>query len=169
VLGTTNTPGEFRQAALDTPLPVQIGDTVQVVGNQVIVSRAGSVVAVRSITGTFEPAPLGAERNELIDRVVFFWRPPVTGVVVTLVDVVKNTATGSITMKYSNGNQVEYTGGEQIKTTTDYLDTDPEVAQDILARKTILNSPDETNLTTCIGGKCSMDFTANAPVTLTLE
>lgn len=169
MIGSTNIPGEFRQAALNEPLAVQIGDTVQVVGNQVIVSREGQVVSVRVITGEVEAAPLGAERNEVIDKVLFFWRPRVSGQITTLVQVTKNTSTGALLFGFANGNQLEFNDYEQAMATTDYIDSTPQLAQDILIRKTLVNSPDQTNLETCIGAQCAIDMAANVPVVLTIE
>ena len=142
---------------------------MQVVGNQVIVTRAGHVVAVRLITGEVEAAPVVAQQSEVLTRVLFFWRPPVAGVVATLTDVLKNTSTGVLRFRFSNGNEREFTGGAQALSLTDYLDTSPGLAEDILIRKTLVNSPDETNVTTMVGGKCSIDMNANAPVTVTVD
>jgi len=169
LIGSTNIPGEFRQAALNEPLPVQIGDTVQVVGNQVIATRNGQVVAVRLMTGQIEPAPLGAERNEVIDRVVFFWRPRMPGQITTLTKVTKNTTTGALRFDFANGSQIEADGYEQAMSATDYIDSTPQLAQDILIRKTLINSPDQTNLETCIGAQCAIDMAANVPIVLTIE
>jgi hypothetical protein len=166
LLGSTNIAGEFRQAALNEPFAVQIGDTVQVVGNQVIVSRNGSVVSVRLITGEIEAAPLGAERNEVIDRVLFFWRPPVAGTVVTLTDVTKNTSTGSVTFKFSNGDQREFAGLEQAVSETNYIHTQPTLAEDILIAKSAALSPDGTDLHQLVGVKCAVDVNALQPVTV---
>lgn len=166
MIGTTNIAGEFRQAALNEPMAVSVGDTVHVVGNQVIVSRNGSVIAVRLITGALEAAPLGAERDEVIDRVVFFWRPPVAGTIVTLTDVVKNTSTGSITFKFSSGSQREFESLEQAISETDYIHTEPTLAEDILISKTIALSPDGTDLHQLVGVKCAIDINANQPVTV---
>lgn len=139
------------------------------VGNQVIVSRAGNVVAVRLIVGETETVPPAASQEEILTRVLYFWRPPVAGVVATLTDVLKNTSTGVLRFRFSNGNEREFTGGAQAILSTDYLDTSPGLAEDILIRKTLVNSPDETNLTTMVGGKCSIDMNANAPVTVTVD
>ena len=169
MIGSTNIPGEFRQASLNEPLAVQVGDTVQVVGNQVIVSRAGNVVATRLMTGEVETVPLGAERNEILDRVMFFWRPRVSGQITTLTQVTKNTSTGALLFGFANGNQLEFNNYEQAMSSTDYIDSAPQLAQDILIRKTLVNSPDQTNLETCLGAQCAIDMAANVPVVLTIE
>lgn len=166
VIGTTNIPGEFRQAALNEPLAVLVGDTVHVVGNQVIVSRNGYVVSVRLITGEIEAAPLGAERNEVIDRVLFFWRPPVSGTVVTLTDVTKNTSTGSVTFRFSNGDLREFATLEQAVSETNYIHTQPTLAEDILIAKSAALSPDGTDLHQLVGVKCAVDVNAIQPVTV---
>jgi hypothetical protein len=166
VLGTTDIPGEFRQAALDAPVSIQAGDTVQVVGNQVIVTRNNAVVAVRAITGEIEAAPVAAEHSELLNRILFFWRPPVAGTVVTLTDVTKNTSTGSVTFKFSNGDQREFTGLEQAVTETNYIHTQPTLAEDILIAKSAALSPDGTDLHQLVGVKCAVDVNALQPVTV---
>ena len=169
MLGTTDIPGEFRQASLNEPLAIQIGDTVQVVGSQVIITRAGNVVAVRLITGSIEAAPLGAERNEVIDRVQFFWRPRMSGQIATLGNVYKNTSTGALRFDFGSGTQLEFADYEAAMQATDYIDSTPQLAQDMLIRKTLVNSPDQTNLETCIGAQCSVDAKANVPLVLTIE
>lgn len=161
--------GEFRAVALDLPVMVQPGDECRVVGQQLLILRNGNVIATRNLTGPDTAAPLAVTEAKLIDSAIFFRRTPVPGVVSTLTAVVKNLSTGSITFKFSNGNEQEFPSGASAIALTDYLDTTNEVAEHILIRKTMLNSPDETNLTTVVGGKCSIDFNANAPVTLTIE
>lgn len=169
MIGTTNIAGEFRQAALNEPLAVAVGDTVQVVGNQVIVSRNGSVIAVRLITGQIEAAPLGAERDEVIDRVMFFWRPPVAGIIVTLTSVIKNQATGVVRFRFSDGSEREYANDAAAKAEVEYLDTEATTAQDALIHKTFRNSPDGTNLENMVGASFSVDFFADRPFVLTQE
>jgi hypothetical protein len=169
IIGSTSIPGEFRQAALNEPLVVQVGDTVQVIGNQVIVTRGSNVVATRFMTGEVETVPLGAEQNEVLDRVMFFWRPKMPGVVATQLPPRKNTTTGAITFPYSDGNELEFSSGQQALDATAYLDTDNTVAKHFLIRKTLLNSPDETNLTTMVGATCTIDCNATQPVSVTTE
>jgi hypothetical protein len=166
MIGTTNIPGEFRQAALSEPVLIQPGDTVRVVGNQVIVTRNNAVVAVRLITGEIEAAPVAAESSELLNRVLFFWRPPVAGTVVTLIDVTKNTSNGSVTFKFSNGNNREFAGLEQAVSETNYIHTEPTLAEDILIAKSAALSPDGTNLHQLVGVKCAVDVNALQPVTV---
>jgi hypothetical protein len=161
--------GEFRAMSLDSPVVVMPGDTCRVVGNQLLVIRGGNVIATRNLTGPETSAPLTITEQKTIESAIFFRRDPVAGVVATLTNVIKNTTTGSIRFQFSNGNEQEYPDGAAAISGTDYLDTTSKTAEDVLIRKTMLNSPDETNLTTVVGGKCSIDFNANAPVTLTIE
>lgn len=161
--------GEFRQVSLNESIVVLPGDTASISGNQMIVTRNGQVVAVRILTGEAVIVPLGADYQEVIDRVMYFWRAPVAGIVATLTNVVKNLTTGAIRFDFSNGSQREFANGAAAIAETDYLDTSPTIAEDVLIRKTLVNSPDETNLHTVVGGKCSIDMNANNPVTLTID
>jgi len=160
--------GEFRQVEI---LPVQVlpGDLVQQVGNQILVIRGGNVIATRDLTGPSVSVPMSVTEKQTISKAIFFRSAPVPGTVATLTNVVKNTTSGSIRFIFSNGNDREFSSGAQVMTETDYIDTSSKMAEDVLIRKTLINSPDETNLTTCVGGKCSIDMNATQPFTLTVE
>lgn len=160
--------GEFRAVSLDSPVVVMPGDSCQVVGNQLLIIRNGNVIATRNLTGPDVAASLEVTEQRLIESAIFFRRKPVAGVVATLTGVHK-APSGIISFRFSNGNEIQFASGADAITQTDYLDTTTEVAEHVLIRKTMLNSPDETNLTTVVGGKCSIDFNANAPVTLTVD
>lgn len=157
--------GEFRKASLNSPVVVLVGDIATVIGNQLVITRDGAVVATRFIESQESPVPLGAEQVETINHILYFWRPPVQGIIVTLADVTKNTANGEISFTFQNTTR-SFSNVAQIRDATDYIDTQDKLAQDILIRKTIINSPDETNLTTMVGKKCAIDIQANVPFTV---
>lgn len=161
--------GEFRQQSLDSPFVAEIGDQALVTGGTITFLRNGVVVGVRHLTGIETAVPLGNEQQQVIDKIIFFKGVPIVGQVATLIDVVKNTTTGSLRFVFSNGDEREFVDAAEAMSTTDAIDTTPELAQNMLIRKTLFNSPDQTNLRTCVGGKCSIDMNANNPVTLTIE
>ena len=160
-----NQSGEFRQVAIQ-PLVVQSGDSVQHVGNQLIVTRNGHVIATRDLTGESVSVASTVDVAQLIDKAIFFKGNPVAGTVVTLTDVTKNTATGSVTFKFSNGDQREFSGLEQAVTETNYIHTQPTLAEDILIAKSAALSPDGTDLHQLVGVKCAVDVNALQPVTV---
>jgi hypothetical protein len=139
-----------------------------VIGSQLVITRNGSVIATRKIVGPHVAAPLGADHNESINHVLYFWRPPVAGKMATMTNV-RKSATGAITFDYSDGIQLEFTSGANVIEVTDYIDTDPTLAQHILARKALLNSPDETNIETMVGATCAIDCNATQPVSVRID
>lgn len=157
--------GEFRQVEIQ-PLSLLPGDQVQQVGNQLIVIRGGQVVATRDLTAESSSAPLTVQDAQTVSKALFFKEFPVAGTVVTLTDVTKNTSTGSVTFKFSNGDQREFATLEQAVTETNYIHTQPTLAEDILIAKSAALSPDGTDLHQLVGVKCAVDVNALQPVTV---
>lgn len=157
--------GEFRQVAIQ-PLSLLPGDIVQQVGNQLVVTRNCQVVATRDLTAESTSAPLTIQDAQTVSKALFFKEYPVAGVVVTLIDVVKNTANNSVTFKFSNGDQREFASLEQAIIETNYIHTQPTLAQDILVAKSVALSPDGTDLHQLVGVKCAVDVNATQPVTV---
>ena len=92
-----------------------------------------------------------------------------SGQITTLIQVTKNTSTGALLFGFANGNQLEFADYEGAMQATDYIDASPQLTQDLLIRKTLINSPDQTNLETCLGAQCAIDIAANVPIVLTIE
>lgn len=168
ILAPITTRGEFRQITI-APMVILPGDVRQIVGNQLLIIRNNTVIATYDLSQSSTPVSLDVLSPELVSQLIYFQEKPIMGQVVTLTDVRKNTATGSITFQFSNGSNREFSDAAQILSETNYLDTAPGVAEDMLIRKTIVNSPDETNLHTMVGAKCSIDLSANQPVTVTVD
>lgn len=160
-----STKGEFRQVAIQ-PLSLLPGDIVQQVGNQLIVTRNGQVVATRDLTAESTSAPLTIQDAQTVSKALFFKEYPVAGVVVTLTNVSKNTSTGSVAFTFSNGSQRIFDSQEQGVSETNYIHTQPTMAEDMLIAKTFALSPDGTNLHQLVGVKCAVDINANQPVTV---
>ena len=145
------------------------GDVRQIVGNQLLIIRHNVVIATYNLNQSSEPASLDVLSPELVSKLIFFKENRVSGQITTLTQVTKNTSTGALLFGFANGAQLEFTGYEQAMSETDYIDSNAKLVQDILIRKTLVNSPDQTNLETCIGAQCAIDMAANVPVVLTIE
>ncbi len=157
--------GAFYQATLNQPVVLQVGDLVLQDGNQISIVRNGVIVATR----TFGPATLAdtaATSVESISKVVFFRSNPVAGQSVVLVSVTENPATGVIRFRYSNGNEREYANWADVGVQRGPMDQEPALAEDILAYKSFVNSPDGTNKTTMLDVNCAVNFEAGTPIAL---
>lgn len=163
-----NQKGEFRQLAIE-PLVVQPGDSVQQIGHQLIVTRDGNVVATRDLTGESASAPTTVTESQVVSSAIFFRSLPVAGVLATLLSPSRNNATGIITFPFSDGDSIEIASIEEGMSATNYLDTNNIIAKHVLIRKTLLNSPDGTDLHTMVGATCSMDCNANQPMSVRID
>lgn len=157
--------GEFRAVSLDSPVVVMPGDTCQVVGAQLLVIRNGNVIATRSLTGPDVAASLEVTEQRLIDSAIFFRRDPVPGVVVTLTGV-RKLASDAYIFQFSNGSQREFVDLATATAETNYIHTQPTLAEDILIAKSVAMSPDGTDLHQLVGVKCAIDVNATQPVTV---
>ena len=161
--------GEFRRLNLNQSVTVQPGDLATVIAGQLVITRNGQAVATRDIVGPEISVPLEATESEPINHIFFFRSKPVSGKLSTMTSVQKNTLTGAITFGFSDGTQLEFSSGASVIENTDYIDTDPTLGQHILARKAMLNSPDETNLETMVGATCAIDCNATQPVSIRID
>ena len=159
---------DWQSTAISPPLNLIVGDTITHVGNQIVVTRSGVVVETRTIGALAAVSETVAE-SQTITSAIFLRMRPVSGVVATLIDVSKNTSTGAITGLFSDGNSLEFANGAQIMSETDYIDTDNVLCKHVLMRKTMLNSPDETNLTTMVGATCTVDCNATQPMSVRVD
>jgi hypothetical protein len=160
--------GEFRQVAIE-PIAIQAGDVIQQVGSQLIVTRDGQVIATRELTGESVSFTSVVSDSQVISSAVFFRSLPVSGVLATLLAPHKNNATGIITFPFSDGDSIELASIEEGMNVTNYLDTNNVIAKHVLIRKTLLNSPDGTDLHTMVGATCSMDCNANQPMSVRID
>lgn len=169
-----NPKGEFRQIEFSPPLTLQVGDEVLQVGSQLTVIRAGVVVATRTLSGigSVVDGPVQAEQE--VSSVLYFRSYPVAGVIVTLIDVIKNNTTGTIRFKFANGSDREFPDFTSILSdassiSIEGIDSTPALAENMLILKTIRNSPDGANLENMIGASVAIDFNANVPVVMTVD
>ena len=157
--------GEFYTAHLNQPVQIQVGDEVIRDGNTITVIRGGLVVAVRTF-GAASVAPVVAEANELISSVLFFRSNPVAGQSVVIVSVTEHPTSGIIRFKYSNGNEREFPSWAGVGEALGVMDQQSTLAEDILAYKSFVNSPDGTNKTTMTSVNCAVNFQAGTPIAL---
>ncbi len=164
VLGVDNK-GKFYTAPLNQPVAIRVGDQVLVEGSQLVVVRAGHVIATRTI-GAAQVANTDAEFNETVSSVVFYKGNPVAGQSVVMTGISQNPTTGVVIVRYSNGNQREFASWEEINTTLGEMDQQPDLAEKILALKAYRNSPDGTDKTTMLNVNCTINFDAGTPIAL---
>lgn len=86
---------------------------------------------------------------------------------VSMTRVTENTSTGVVTLWYSNGNSTEYADWESVGAVANSIDSDPEMAQKLLAMKAYRASPDGSNKTTQVGASISVNGLADIPVVYT--
>lgn len=157
--------GQFYKASLNQPLQIQVGDQVIRDGSTITVIRGNQVVATRTI-GQAQVAITAAQYAETVSSVVFFRSNPVAGQSVVLISVTENPSTGVIRFRYSNGNEREYANWADVGIQRGPMDQDSTLAEDILAYKSFVNSPDGTNKTTMIDVNCAINFEAGTPIAL---
>ena len=157
--------GQFYKASLNQPLQIQVGDQVIRDGNTITVIRGNQVVATRTI-GQAQVAITAAQYAETVSSVVFFRSNPVAGQSVVMTGISQNPTTGVVIVRYSNGNQREFTSWEEITTTLGEMDQQPDLAEKILALKAYRNSPDGTDKTTMLDVNCTINFDAGTPIAL---
>ena len=157
--------GEFRQVAI-APLVVHVGDSVQQIGSQIVVTRNGQVIATRELSGQSVSVSSVVEVDQVIDRAIFFRRNPVAGQSVVVTGVFENAGTGVIRIKYSNGNEREFSNWADVGTQLGSMDQESTLAENILAYKSFINSPDGTNKTTMLNVNCAVNFQAGTPIAL---
>jgi hypothetical protein len=158
--------GEFRQIGID-PVSVQPGDLVQQIGNQLVVSRGGHVVATRDLSGESVSVASEIDAHQVIDKAIFFRSYPVAGIQATITGAIRNP-NGSVMFSFASGSQREFTSVEQALTQVQYLDAEAATAEDMLILKTLRRSPDGANLENCVGAQVSADFNANEEIVLTI-
>lgn len=162
-----NSKGEFRQITFSPPITLQIGDKVDQIGNQIVVTRASVVVATRTLSGIGSLVDGPAQASQSVSSVLYFRSYPVIGQNVSMTRVTENTSTGVVTLWYSNGNSTEYADWESVGAVANSIDSDPEMAQKLLAMKAYRASPDGSNKTTQVGASISVNGLADIPVVYT--
>ena len=168
MIGTTqNQRGEFLRHNLNSPIQIRVGDTAVVVGNQLLITRDGRVVEVRTL-GAESVVPLEATRDESIDHVLYFKERRMAGILSTMQSPIRNPD-GSVLFSFTNGDQREFSSVENAIEQTDYIDTLGGLAQDILIRMVCKRSPDGTDLHQLVGATCGIDCLATQPVSVRID
>jgi len=163
----TSKKGEFRQIAISPPLSLQVGDVVLSDDLTLSVIRGGVVVETRTIGATSAPVDPAVDVAQTVSSLLFFRSFPVPGIIQTCTDVIVNQSTGVVRVKFANGDEREFATFTDMAAAVAYVDSDPELAQDMLIRKLVANSPDGANMENMVGGSISLDFFAATPVVLT--
>lgn len=158
--------GEFRRQSLDEPFLVQVGDIPVIAGNQIVFMRDGVVAGTRTITGIAEQVSVASQIQESVNSVIYFWRKPVPGQSIVLIRITENATSGIITFYYSNGVSREFTNWADVGATLGVMDQESTLAENILAYKSFVNSPDGTNKTTMVDVNCAINFEAGTPIAL---
>ncbi len=157
--------GKFYTAPLNQPVTILVGDQVVIENGQLVVVRAGIVVATRSI-GAAQVADTAAQFQETVSNVLFYKGNPVPGQSVVMTNISQNPTTGVIVITYSNGRQQEYNSWSDIETQLGAMDQEPDLAEKIIALKAYRNSPDGTDKTTMLNVQCAVNFDAGTPIAL---
>jgi hypothetical protein len=167
MIGTTaNQKGEFLWRTLDSPIQIRVGDTAVVVGSQVIITRAGQVVEVRSL-GAESVVPIESTRDETIDHVLYFKEQKMPGQNVSVVRVFENQSSGSVSFQFSSGTVTELPDWEAAGVIADEVDAIPDLAEKILIGKAFRGSPDGANKTNQVGASLGCNLLADIPIVYT--
>ena len=162
---TQNQRGEFLQHNLNSPIQIRVGDTAVVVGNQLLITRDGQVVEVRTL-GAESVVPLAATREETIDHVLYFKERKMPGVNVGLQRVTEQ-ANGAVVFQFTSGTVTEYAGWADVGVVADEIDANTELCERILVGMSFRASPDGANKTTQVGAGVSVNLLIDTPVSYT--
>ncbi len=166
ILAPITTRGEFRQITIE-PMVVMRGDVLQIVGSQLLIIRDNTVIATYDLTTNSEVASTEILVPELISKLIFFKERAVPGQSQVIQSVSRpNSETDEVSFNFADGNSIIYPSWETAKQELSVLDSSPEFAQKILMYKSIVNSPDGTNMTTLVGVQCAVNFQAAVPIAL---
>jgi hypothetical protein len=86
---------------------------------------------------------------------------------VSMTNVRENQTTGSITVSFSSGSNIEFPDWGAVGEIADAIDSTSELAEKILLGKAFRASPDGTNKTTQIGASVSTNLLASEPIVYT--
>lgn len=163
-----NATGEFRQITFSPSIALSVGDVVKHIGNQLVVTRGESVVAVRELDGIGEVADGPVQEGRTVSIFLYYRSFPVPGLNVSCIGVQENTTTGVVTFKWSDGTADEIgTWDADVKSMADSFDATADVAKKALVCKAYRNSPDGANKTTQVGAAVSVNGLADNPFVYT--
>ncbi len=155
----------WQKATIAPPLTLQAGDVVREIAGQLVVTRAGVVVATRNI-GPLTEVTSSVDVNQTVSSAIFLKVNPMPGQNVSCIKVSEG-ATGSVTFSFSNGNNIEMSSWDDAGTKADDLDAASSVAENLLIGKAFRASPDGANKTTQVGASVSVNLLADTPVVYT--
>jgi hypothetical protein len=161
--------GKWLTAPLSPPLEVQPGDTIEVEGTTAWLKRDGHYITSRTIRNATEFTLQPFSEPHTIDHVTFYESKPMPAAAVTINDVVVNQTTGTVTAKFSDGSQDEYTDFAALVADVEDLDTDTAIARKLLLLGVIRRSPDGSNLDVLNGSSCTIDGSAANPVQFSIN
>lgn len=159
---------ELSEVPVTPPLSVLAGDVLERDGNTINVIRGGNVVASATL-GTPEPIESGEITSPRTVSSLFQVEVvPMAGITDTLVDVSVNQTTGSVTFKFSSGDNIEYQSWADAKAAGEAFDTDQANCQKALLCRLARLEPDGSNLDALNGSSCTIDGNAATPVQFSL-
>ena len=155
----------IRKFTINPPFAHQAGDVYAREGNTIRQIRGGIQIDIRTVG---PPSQLTAQVHVGGSNVTeFFEEQRMPGQNVSMTGVEENQANGSVTLKYSSGNQNEYASWAAVGQIADSLDASPDFAEKILALKAFRASPDGANKTTQVGAQVSVNGLADQPIVYT--
>lgn len=101
-----------------------------------------------------------------ISSLYFFKETKMPGSNIALVDVTVGGA-GSVTFKFSDGDQNEFSSWQAVIDSVADFDTAGSINKQLLIARTIARSPDGANKTNMVEGSCSINREAAIPVVVT--
>lgn len=151
---------------LSAPVTLLAGDVTGVVGNVLQVWRSGVLVETRTITPGPVVSPNPVAETRIVSELFLFQETKMPGINVALTGVVVGTS-GSVTAKFSDGENTEFASWDDLKASCVDLDTDGATARKTLLALTVARSPDGANKTNMVGGACAINTLADVPVVVT--
>ena len=156
--------GEWREVPLVPSFTAQAGDSVgfDPATQTAYVLRGGVRVAEWALVGPGTPLPPSQfEGPQNLTRVIYFRSRHMAVKTCTGVSV---GGSGSVTFKFSDGNQRELTNHAAGVELANDLDSNDALAENILIAKAYRHSPDGTALADVIGSTCTIDTAAENPI-----
>lgn len=164
----SNERGEFRQISFSPSIALLVGDTVEQVGNQLVVTRGGTVIATRTLSGMGSVVDGPVQEGRTVSSFLYFRSFPVVGQNVSCIGVTENPTTGVTTFRWSDGTADEIgVWDADVKAVADSFDATADVAKKALVCKAYRQSPDGANKTTQVGAAVSVNGLADNPFVYT--
>ena len=155
--------GEWREIEVTPPLNRQPGDVYEFTDGVLQQYRDGDLIEERML-GPGVPFTPGVETGTGLLSTVYFFKARKTMAVATATNVTL-AASGTLRYDFSDGSQRELAGGVvDAIALADALDSNVELAQNLIIAKSVRHSPDGTALADIIGSSCTIDTAAATPI-----